>query len=167
VNEKDRTPRIHELFLYLCVADAPAAIDFYMRVFGAEQTLRLQEPGGRVGHAELRIGPATVMLCDEHPELGIRSPRAFGGTGAAVHLHVDDVDRLARRAVEAGAEMVREPTDYAHGERQCRIRDPFGHEWLLGHSLEDVSDEEIARRFDAEHGEARDAGSAPEPGLNT
>jgi PhnB protein len=151
VTENGPTPRIHDLFLYLCVDDGPAAIDFYSRVFGAEETLRLQEPGGRVGHAELRIGPATVMLCDEHPELGIFSPRAFGGSGSAVHLHVDDVDQLARRAVEAGAEMVREPTDYAHGERQCRIRDPFGHEWLLGHSLEQLSEEEISRRFDAEH----------------
>jgi len=150
MSDRRDLPRIHEFFVYLCVDDAPAAIDFYSRVFGAEETLRLQEPGGRVGHAELRIGPATVMLCDEHPELGIRGPRAFGGTGTAVHLHVDDVDRLARRAVEAGAEMVREPTDYAHGERQCRIRDPFGHEWLLGHSLEDLSDEEIAQRFQEE-----------------
>lgn len=153
-------PRIHDLFVYLCVDDAPAAIDFYSRVFGAEETLRLQEPSGRVGHAELRIGPATVMLCDEHPELGIRSPRAFGGTGTALHLHVDDVDRLARRAVEAGAEVVREPTDYAHGERQCRIRDPFGHEWLLGHSIEDLSDEEIARRFQEEH----EPGAGPSTG---
>jgi PhnB protein len=152
MTERGDDPRIHELFAYLCVADAPAAIDFYTTVFGARETLRLQEPGGRVGHAELRIGPATVLLCDEHPELGIRSPLAFGGVGSAVHLHVDDVDRLARRAVEAGAEMVREPTDYAHGERQCRIRDPFGHEWLLGHSLEELSDEEIGRRFAEEHG---------------
>jgi PhnB protein len=150
-------PRIDAFFVYLCVSDGAAAIDFYTEVFGAAETLRLQEPSGRVGHAEIRIGPATVMLCDEHPELGIRSPRAFGGTGIALHLHVDDVDRLARRAVAAGAEMVREPTDYAHGERQCRIRDPFGHEWLLGHSIEDLSDEEIARRFAEEH-EAREKG---------
>lgn len=91
------------------------------------------------------------MLSDEHPELGIRGPLAFGGTAAAVHLHVDDVDRLAARALEAGATMVREPSDYSHGERQCRIRDPFGHEWLLGHSLEELSNEEISRRFAEEH----------------
>ena len=160
MSDRRDLPRIHEFFVYLCVDDAPGAIDFYSRVFGAEETLRLQETGGRVGHAELRIGPAMVLLSDEHPELGIRSPRAFGGTGTAVHLHVDDVDRLARRAVEAGAEMVREPTDYAHGERQCRIRDPFGHEWLLGHSLEDLSDEEITRRFHEE----QEAGADSAPG---
>ncbi|TVP54303.1 MAG: hypothetical protein EA351_13560 [Gemmatimonadales bacterium] len=78
------------------------------------------------------------MLCDVHPELGIPSPRAFGGAGAAVNLHVDDVDRLAQRAVEAGAEMVREPTGYAHGKRQRRIRGPFDQEWLLGHTLEEL-----------------------------
>ncbi|HWB39896.1 MAG TPA: VOC family protein, partial [Gemmatimonadales bacterium] len=65
----------------------------------------------------------------------ILSPAAFGGTGQVLHLHVDDVDALAARAVEAGAAMVREPTDYGHGERQCRVRDPFGHEWLLGHEI--------------------------------
>ena len=75
------------------------------------------------------------MLADEYPELGIMSPAAFGGTGQVLHLHVDDVDSLAERALRAGATMVREPKDYDHGERQCRIRDPFGHEWLLGHEI--------------------------------
>ena len=91
--------------------------------------------GRRIGHAELRLGPITVMLADEYPELGILSPAAFGGTGMTLHLHVDDVDALAERALRAGATMVREPADYNHGERQCRVRDPFGHEWLLGHEI--------------------------------
>jgi PhnB protein len=138
---------IDELFVYLCVRDAAAAITFYSQVFGAEETFRLAEPGGRVGHAELRLGPATVMLCDEHPEHGILSPQAFGGTGARVHLHVRDVDRLARRAADAGAVILMDPTDFGHGERQCRLRDPFGHEWLLGHPLEELTNEEIARRY--------------------
>jgi PhnB protein len=97
--------------------------------------LRLSEPDGRVGHAELELGPATIMLADEYPELGIRSPTAFGGSGTTIHLHVDDVDRLAQRAERAGATILRGPADQGHGERQCRIRDPFGHEWLLGHEL--------------------------------
>src|SRR5262245_22071524 len=96
----------------------------------------MADPGkGRIGHAELRIGPMTIMLADEYPELGILSPLAHGGTGTTLHLHVDDVDALAADALRAGATMVRPPTDYDHGERQCRIRDPFGHEWLLGHDL--------------------------------
>jgi len=90
------------------------------------------------------------MLADEYPEHGIRSPLAFGGTGTTIHLHVSDVDVLAAEALEAGATMVREPTDYGHGERQCRLRDPFGHEWLLGHEIEQVSREEMQRRFETE-----------------
>jgi PhnB protein len=142
-------PIIREVFPYLCVRGADAAIGFYTEVFGARETFRLEEPSGRVGHAELVLGPLTVMVCDEHPELGIRAPSPTGGSGTALHLHVDNVDRLAARATAAGAAMLREPTDYGHGERQCRIRDPFGHEWLLGHELEQLDNEEIRRRYEA------------------
>lgn len=90
------------------------------------------------------------MIVDEHPEYGIRSPLAFGGTGTTIHLHVDDVDTLTARAREAGSTVLREPADQGHGERQSRVRDPFGHEWLLGQELEVVSAEEIRRRFEAE-----------------
>ena len=143
-------PRSTRSIPNLCVRDAAAAIEFYRRVFGAEEIFRLTEPGGRIGHAELKFGPATIMLVDEYPEYGIRSPLAFGGTGLTIHLHVSDVDVLAAIALEAGATMVREPTDYGHGERQCRLGDPFGHEWLLGHEIEQVSREEMQRRFEAE-----------------
>jgi PhnB protein len=142
-------PSVHEVFPYLCVRSAAAAIEFYRAVFGAEEALRLTEPGGRVAHAELRLGPATVMLADEFPEHGILSPLAFGGTGTTLHLHVDDVDAIAARAAEAGAVILRPPADQGHGERQCRLRDPFGHEWLLGHEIERVSQEEMQRRLDA------------------
>jgi PhnB protein len=143
-------PMILDLFVYLCVKDADAAIIFYTEVFGARETLRLADPAGRVGHAELRFGPATVMVCDEHPEHGILGPLPTGARGARVHLHVDDVDRLAERAAAEGAVILMEPTDQGHGERQCRLRDPFGQEWLLGHQLEALSDDEIKRRYDAE-----------------
>lgn len=98
------------------------------------EKLRLTDDQGRVGHAELELGPTTLMLADEHPELGILSPLACGGTGLRLHLHLDDVDALGRRAA-AGATILLEPTDFPHGERQCRLRDPFGHEWLLGHEI--------------------------------
>lgn len=146
-------PMINEVFPYLHVRGGAAAIDFYTRVFGAKVLLRLAYSDGRIAHAELKLGPITVMLADEHPDYGVLSPLAFGGTGSSIHLHVDDVDKLARRAVEAGATMVREPSDEDHGERQCRIRDPFGHEWLLGHATETVSPDEIQRRFDAGFGQ--------------
>ena len=138
---------VRELFVYLIVRDAPAAIRFYADVFGATKGLTLTEPGGRVAHAELRMGPALVMLAEERPEDGLLSPLALGGTGTTLHLHVDDVDVLAARAEARGAVLVRPPRDEAHGERQCRLRDPFGHEWLLGHPLETLTDDEIARRF--------------------
>jgi uncharacterized glyoxalase superfamily protein PhnB len=141
---------IREVFPYLHVRDAAAALDFYARVFGAEETFRLADASGRVGHAEMRFGPMTIMLADEHPELGLLGPLAHGGTGTTLHLHVDDVDALAARAAEAGATLVRPPADHSHGERQCRLRDPFGHEWLLGHEIESVSREEMQRRIDAE-----------------
>ena len=145
----DAVPVIHEVYPFLHVRGGAAAIDFYKRVFGAQELLRLAYPDGRIAHAELKLGSATLMLADEHPDYGVRSPLAFGGTGSSIHLHVDNVDRLARRAIEAGATLVMEPADEGHGERQCRIRDPFGHEWLLGHQTESVSLEEIQRRFAA------------------
>ncbi|MCW9705497.1 VOC family protein [Fodinibius salsisoli] len=149
MNDANKKPivTIHEVFIYLCVDDPQAAIDFYRTVFGAEEQFRLTEPSGKIGHAELKLGPATIMLAGEYPEYDIHSPRHYGGTGVRIHLHVDDVDSLAQRAVDAGAEMLREPTDEPHGERQCKLRDPFGHEWLLGHSIEEVSPEEMQRRF--------------------
>jgi PhnB protein len=132
-------PLIHEVYPYLCVRGAATAIDFYTRVFGAQELMRLTDAGGRVGHAELKLGPATLMLADEHPDYGIQSPLAFGGTGTTIHLHVDDVDALTARAREAGATVLRAPADEGHGERQARLRDPFGHEWLLGQQIESVS----------------------------
>ena len=134
-SSEHRASPIREVFPYLIVRGADAAIAFYTQVFGARQTLRIDDPDGRVGHAELTFGPATIMLADEYPELGIRSPLAFGGTGMRMHLHVDDVDSLAGIAVSAGAVVLSPPTDQEHGERQCRLRDPFGHEWLLGHDI--------------------------------
>ena len=143
-------PAIREVFPYLIVHDAAAAIDFYRRVFGAGERMRIPDPEtGRIGHAELTLGPATIMLADEYPELGIRSPTAFGGTGLRMHLHVDDVDGLAHLAVTEGATMVSEPRDYAHGERQCRVRDPFGHEWLLGQDITDRARPPAAKASEA------------------
>lgn len=124
-------PRIDEVFTYLIVRGASRAITYYGDVFGAEVQLRIDD-GDRVGHAELRFGPALLMIADEYPELGIVGPETVGGTGTRIHLHVDDVDGLTERAAAAGAAVLRGPRDEAHGERQSRIRDPFGHEWLLG-----------------------------------
>lgn len=138
---------IHEVFIYLCVADSEAAIKFYQDVFDAEELLRLTGPEGEILHAEIKIGPATIMLSGEYPDLGIRSPKFYGGTATTIHLHIDDVDALASRAKKAGAEILMEPNDQPHGERQCKFRDPFGHNWLLGHELEKLTVEEMQQRI--------------------
>jgi len=140
---------IHELFLYLCVRDARAAIDFYARAFGATERLRLTEPGGRVGHAELLFGEYVVMLAEEFPECGFHAPQAGQSLPFVVHLHVDDADAALRQAVRAGATLVQEAKDEFYGERSGKVRDPFGYEWLLGHALEELSPEEMQRRYSA------------------
>ena len=140
---------VHEAFPYLRVKDAPAAIDFYKHVFGATEQFRLTEPSGRIGHIELDLGNTLLMLSEEFPEYGILAPQAPGTTGMAIHLHCADANALAARAVAAGAVMVREPADQFYGERSCMIRDPFGHEWMLGHEIEKVTPEEMQRRYTA------------------
>ena len=141
---------IHELFAYLRVQDAPKAIDFYREAFGAVEKFRLTEPGGRIGHAELELGGTTLMLSDEYPEFGIYGPKTIGGTSATLHVHVDDADAMIRRAVAVGASVLREPQDQFYGERSGTLRDPFGHEWNIGHQLECVSPEEMQRRYTEE-----------------
>ncbi len=151
MNESTVGPAITvlEAYPYLRLRGAAEAIAFYKRVFDAQELFRLTEPGGRVGHAEIKIGPTTLMLSDEYPELGIQGPQALGGTSFAIHLHVDNVDALIERAVAAGATVVRPAANQDHGERQGTIRDPFGHEWLLGQHIEDVTPEEMQRRMDS------------------
>ncbi|MCO6042607.1 VOC family protein [Aeoliella sp. ICT_H6.2] len=138
---------IKQAFPYLRVRGAAEAIEFYQRAFGATEKFRLAEPSGRIGHAELEFGSQIVMLSDEYPEYGVQGPEAFGGTGSSVHLHVDDVDAVTKAAVDAGAKLVMEPKDQFYGERSSKVLDPFGHEWLLGSHIEDVSPEEMQRRF--------------------
>jgi PhnB protein len=140
---------IHELFPYLRVRNASQAIAFYQRVFGAQEKLRLTEPTGRVGHAELDFGGTILMLSDEYPELGFRGPQSIGAVTSSIHLHVDDADALIQKALAAGAELVRAPADHFYGERSGTVRDPFGHEWMIGHNIEQVTPEEMQRRYDA------------------
>ena len=141
--------KIHELFAYLHVEDASKAIEFYTTALGAREKFRLTGPGGRIGHAELDIGGTTLMLADEFPEYGIKGPTGYGGTTVTIHLHVDDADAVIKRAAAAGATVEMEPSDQFYGERSGIVRDPFGHRWNIGHHIEDVSPEEMQRRYDA------------------
>jgi PhnB protein len=140
---------IHEVFPYLMVKDAQAAISFYSQAFGATEIFRLVEPSGRIGHVELQLGPVILMVCDEFPEYGMVGPQGGQFTGCTIHLHVDNADAMAERAVAAGATVLMQPTDQFYGERSCRLRDPFGHAWLLGHSIEKLEPEEMQRRYTA------------------
>ncbi len=140
---------IHDVFPYLRVNDAAAAIAFYSQAFGAVEKYRLVEPSGRIGHAELQLGPIVLMLSEAYPEFGLLAPEVGKVLGASVHLHVDDCDALAAQAVAAGATMQMPPTDQFYGERSCRVLDPFGHQWLLGHEIEKVAPEEMQRRYTA------------------
>jgi len=139
--------KVHELFPYLHINDAAKAITFYQKAFGAKEKFRLTEPSGRIGHAELDFGGATLMLADEFPEYNIRGPQAIGGTSVSIHIHVDNADEVIRRAVREGAEIEREPKDEFYGERSGCVRDPFGHRWNIGHSIEEVSTDEMQRRY--------------------
>ena len=139
---------IHELFPYLRIKDAGAAIEFYKQAFGVNEKFRLTEPSGRIGHCELVFGGMTLMLSEEYPELGLLGPQSIGGTSISLHLHVDDADAAIERALAAGATLVRPASDAFYGERSGTVRDPFGHEWMLGHNIEDVTPEEMQRRYD-------------------
>jgi PhnB protein len=139
--------KIQEVFAYLAVKEAAKAIEFYTKAFGAKEKFRLCEPDGRIGHCELDFGGTTIMLSEEFPEHGIKGPKTLGGTSFTVHLHVDDADEFISRAVAEGAELLRGPEDHFYGERSGRVRDPFGHEWGIGHHIEDVSTEEMQRRY--------------------
>ncbi|HEX4413734.1 MAG TPA: VOC family protein [Lacipirellulaceae bacterium] len=139
--------KIQQLFPYLIVRNTPAAIEFYKLVFGAEEAMRLEEPGGRIGHAELKLGAAMIMLAEEFPERGILSPLSLGGSSTFLHLHVANVDEMTQTAANAGAKILAEPTTQFYGERSAKIQDPFGHVWMLGQHVEDVSPEEMQRRY--------------------
>jgi PhnB protein len=135
---------------YLYVSDARRAIDFYTRAFGAAELLRMDGPDGRIGHAELRIGNARVMLADEHPEMGVRSPQAYGGTPISFLFYVDDVDRVFKQAIDAGGKEMRPLENRFYGDRTGMIQDPFGHQWRIATHVEDVPPEELQRRAAAQ-----------------
>jgi PhnB protein len=139
---------------YLHVDGAAGAIDFYTRVFGATERMRLQGPDGRVGHAELQVGESVIMLADEFPEMGALGPRRVGGTPVTIMVYVDDVDDACARAVALGATPLSAVEDRFYGDRSVEIEDPWGHRWTLATHVEDVPPDEMARRAAAMMGGA-------------
>lgn len=108
--------------------------------------MRMGDPSGRVGHAELTIGKGLIMLSDEFPEMGVLSPKSLGGSPVTIHIYTEDVDTMANRAVEAGAKILRPVEDQFYGDRAGKLEDPFGHTWWLATHKEDVSPEEMKKR---------------------
>jgi PhnB protein len=139
----------HTVTPYLIVKDAAAAIEFYKQAFGATELMRLSQPDGKVGHAELRLGDSLLMLADEFPEMGARGPKAYGGSAVILAVYVEDVDAQAARAMAAGAKVLRPVQDQFYGDRTGTFEDPFGHIWTLATHKEDVSPQEINKRFEA------------------
>jgi PhnB protein len=139
---------VRSLSLYICVAGASAAIDFYREAFGATELSRLTEPDGKIGHAEIQIGNTVIMLSDEYPDYGVLSPQTIGGSPVRIHLDVGDVDAFAERAIKAGANLTRPIADQFYGDRTGQIADPFGYTWIVSTHLKDVPVEDMQKEFD-------------------
>jgi PhnB protein len=131
---------------YLIVNGASDAIAFYGKVFGAQERMRMPDPAGGIGHAELTLGDSVIMLADEHPEMGFQGPKTIGGTPVTISVYVDDVDATSSQAVQSGATVVRELENQFYGDRSGQFEDPFGHRWNIATHVEDVSPEEMGKR---------------------
>jgi PhnB protein len=136
----------HNMTPYLIVNGAAKAIEFYTKVFGATEKMRMPSPGGKVGHAELTLGDSMIMLADEHPEIGARAPSAYGGSAVSLMVYVPDVDATVATATAAGAKIVRPVENQFYGDRMGTIADPFGHQWHVATHVEDVPPGELAKR---------------------
>jgi PhnB protein len=139
----------HTLTPYLAVEDAAEAIDYYKRAFGAKERLRMDAPGGKIGHAELEIGDSLVMLSDPFPQSSTKPPNELGGTSASVFMYVEDVDSVVQDAIDAGATVTMPVEDMFWGDRFGTVQDPFGHQWSIATHIEDVPPDEMAERAKA------------------
>ena len=140
----------HTITPYLSVNGAAQAIAFYQKAFNAREVMRMAQPDGRVGHAELQLGNSRVMLADEFPEMGFKSPPSIGGTAVHLHMYVEDVDAVVSQALAAGATLVRPVQDQFYGDRLGSVADPYGHVWHVSTHKEDLSLEELRERAAAQ-----------------
>jgi len=136
----------HTITPYLIVQGGARALEFYKKAFGATEVMRFPDPSGKIGHAEIKIGDSVIMLADEHPEMGFRSPQALGGAGVSLLLYVEDVDARFKQALAAGAQEMRPVKDQFYGDRSGTLTDPFGHVWTIATHKEDLSPEELQKR---------------------
>jgi PhnB protein len=142
----------HTVTPYLIIKGAGDAIEFYKKAFDATELFRFPMPGGKIGHAEIRIGDSPIMLADEFPEMGYKSPQSLGGSPVSLMIYVTDVDTIFNQAVAAGATVKEAVSDKFYGDRLGTVTDPFGHIWHVSTHKEDVSLEEMEKRVKAAHG---------------
>ena len=140
---------IKELYAYLTVKNVEAAVAFYRDAFGASEIFRFVEPSGRIGHTEVRFGSAVLMISEEYPEYDLHGPQAGARLPVRLHLHVDDADATVAAAIAAGATLARPIKNEFYGERGGMVRDPFGYDWLIGHTVEALTPAEMQRRYTA------------------
>lgn len=136
----------HSVTPYLIVDRGAEAIDFYKRAFNATELFRMAQPDGRIGHAEIKIGDSPVMLADEFPEMGARSPKSLGSSAVHLMVYVENVDDVFKQALNAGAKQAQPVENKFYGDRSGMLADPFGHMWTVATHVEDVSVEEVRRR---------------------
>jgi len=132
---------------YLIIKGAAEAIEYYKNVFGATEVMRMAQPDGRIGHAELKVGNSHIMLADEFPEMEHRGPLSLGSSPVSMLIYVEDADSTVQRAVAAGAKILKPVQDQFYGDRSGFIRDPFGHLWGVATNKEDVSPQEMEERM--------------------
>ena len=137
----------HAVTPYLSLRDATHAIAFYAKAFGGKLTVKMDMPGGKIGHAEMKIGDSMVMLADEMEEMDFMSPQSRGGTTVTLHLYVKDVDATVAKAVGAGAKLIRPVKDQFYGDRAGQVEDPFGHRWYVATHKEELTPAQIKKRM--------------------
>jgi len=147
VKKAAAAPTPQTVIPYLCCKGAAAALDFYTKGFGAKEMMRMTGPDGLVGHADIQIYGASIMLSDESPEGGVFAPSTVGKSPVAIHLYVPDVDKFFARATAAGAVTLRAVADMPYGDRQGTLQDPFGHRWMIATKKESVGGAELRKRF--------------------
>jgi len=141
----------HTVTPYLYVRGGVKAIEFYKKAFNAKELFRIPGADGKsIGHAEVKIGDSVIMLADEVPEMGVRSPQTLNGHSASFLIYVENVDAAFKQAIDAGATVERPLENKFYGDRMGSLNDPFGHQWTLGTHIEDVSPEEMNKRAAAE-----------------
>ncbi|MCI0701657.1 MAG: VOC family protein [Planctomycetia bacterium] len=142
-------PGYHSVTPYITVRGAAKAIEFYKQAFGATEVMRFAMPDGTIAHAEIKIGDSVIMLCDEMPAFGNRGPETLGGASGGLMIYLPNVDAAFAQAVAAGAKVFKPLQDQFYGDRSGSVTDPFGHIWTLSTHIEDVSEEEMKKRFEA------------------